>query len=279
MMISDRPTKVFAARISSKRVPRPLVTLARLCVDRLLGFEQFNAVYRKLPPAKVTDFSDLFLDALQTKTLFDGEPSESIPAEGPLAIVANHPTGPIDAMLLERLLLPVRPDLAILIAEVFSEIPDARARHIVVIPKLVRRGRQRSVRGWMDVIKRLEAGRAVAMFPAGLVSTFRWRQGRFADRDWSPHIAAVIRRSRAPVLPVYIHARCSKAQRLLGVLSPLLQNLRAVGAVSAYRGKTLRVTVGRLIEPAELAAFNSHEAAIAFLRQRTEELAGQAPRS
>ena len=272
MMISERSTKVFAARISSKRVPRPLVALVRNLVGRLLGFEQFNSVYRKLPPGKITDFSNLFLDALKLRTPFDGETPESIPAEGPLVIVANHPTGPIDAMLMERLLLPIRPDLSILIAHLFAEIPDARPRHIVVTPKLARRGRQRSVKGWTEVIRRLAAGRAVVMFPAGLVSAFRWRLGRVADRDWSPHVAAVVRRSRARVLPVYIHARSGWAQQVLGLFSPALQNLRAVAAVAAYRGQTIRVTVGRLIEPAELAAFDSHQAAIDFLRQRTEEL-------
>jgi hypothetical protein len=94
-----------------------------------------------------------------------------------------------------------------------------------------------------------------------------------ADRKWSPHIAALVRRSGAPVLPIYLRGPTRINFQILGFISPLLQNARSVAAVSAFRNKDLHVTIGRLIRPVELQAFATDEEGAAFLQRQTEMLA------
>jgi hypothetical protein len=76
-----------------------------------------------------------------------------------------------------------------------------------------------------------------------------------------------------PVLPVYLHNVGNWVFQLIGVISPLLQNVRGIAALSNFRNEALRATVGRLIRPAELSVFVTEDQAIAFLRQEVEKLA------
>jgi hypothetical protein len=91
--------------------------------------------------------------------------------------------------------------------------------------------------------------------------------------DRACHLAAIARKTGAPVLPVYLHGRGSCAFQLAGIVWPLLQILRAVGAVASHHGRTVQAIIGELVQPSELSGFATNEEATAFLRHRTEKLA------
>jgi putative hemolysin len=272
-MASARNTKIFAVKLASKRLPRPVAEAARRALERLVGFEQFNAIYSRLPACEAADFSRMFLDALRVRVELAGQPRDTVPAHGPLIVIANHPFGLLDAMVLEALLMSVRPDVAPLAVHLFAAIPEYRDRWIFVSPRGSRHRRKRSVRGLHRAFRWLFGGRVLLVFPASRVARFQWRCWEVADQPWSPHIAAIARRTGAPVLPVYLHGRGSWAFQLAGIVWPLLQNLRAVGAVSSHRGRTVHAVIGQLIQPSELSGFATNEQATTFLRHRTEMLA------
>ena len=56
-MAFARNAPVLVADLSRTGLPRPLADAATPYLHRLLGFEQFNSVYRQLPPCKPEDFS------------------------------------------------------------------------------------------------------------------------------------------------------------------------------------------------------------------------------
>ena len=272
-MTTDRPAAILSATIVSKRLPPWLVKPAREATGQLLGFADFNLLYANLPPCDASDFARTILHALRTRVEAKGVPIASLPCSGPLMVVANPPLGFLDGMVLDALLSTVRPDVSIVAADVFAAIPELRQRHIFVSFRGNRRRRGRSTSGLRQAIEWLRGGRTLVIFPAGQVSRFQWQRGGVCDCDWSPHIAAIARRTKAVVLPVYLHGRASLTLLALGGLAPMLQNLRSIAAVAHHRGSSLRATFGQLISPDELAAFSSENDAITFLRQRTEELA------
>jgi putative hemolysin len=113
-------------------------------------------------------------------------------------------------------------------------------------------------------------GRALGVFPAGDVACLRWRDLRITDREWSPHVAALARRTRSPVLPVRFHGRNGWAGQIAGAFCPPVHELRRVAEVNNKRGMTIRASIGRLIQPDEMLQFPTDEEAIAFLRAETE---------
>jgi putative hemolysin len=272
-MISARSAEIFAVDLSRKGLPRPLAEAVKPHVYRLLGFDQFNSLYRRLPQCDPLDFSRTFLDALGVRVELDGERPDSIPAEGPLMVVANHPLGLLDGMVIEAALMPVRPDVTVMAHSLMAAIPEYGDRWLFAGHRDSRSRRKLSVRSLRRSIQWLERGGALVMFPAGRISRFQWHRMSVADRPWSPHIAAVARRSSASVLPVYLHGSSNRVSQLTGALLPLLQNVRGVTAVASCRGQTLRATIGRLIKPKELSGFASDDDAIEFLRHQTERLA------
>ena len=272
-MVSPRNAQVLRLNISSKRLPRPLAEAAKRFLNRLLGFQQFNAIYSQLPLGQPAEFSRMFLDALPVRVEIAGQPRGTIPATGPLIVVANHPFGLLDGMVLEALLMSVRPDVTVMAVHLFAAIPEYRDRWIFVGPRRNRRRRIHSVRGWRRSFQWLVRGGALVMFPASHVSSFQWRRLSLSDGVWSSHIAAFARRTGTPVLPIHLRGRTGWAPQLAGMVWPRLLDLRAVGSLSSQRGRTLHATIGRLIQPVELSEFATDDAAIAFLRQQTEMLA------
>jgi len=239
----------------------------------LLGFDQFNLLYSQLPECDPQDFSHTFLNALGIRVEFDGQALDTIPSGGPLIVVANHPLGLLDGMMLDAALRSVRPDVTIMAHTLMAAIPECRDRLLFVGRPRSRSKRKLSVRSLRRAFHWLDHGGVLVLFPASRVSRFQIHRWSVADQPWSSHIAALARRTGAPVLPVYLHNAGNWVFQLSGVISPLLQNVRGVAALSNYRNQTLRATIGRLIRPPELSVFTTDDQAIAFLRQEVERLA------
>jgi putative hemolysin len=271
-MAASRPSEVLSIKASSKRLPRPLLEAARRCFNLLLGFDKFNAVYARLPSCEAADLSRIFLDAMKVRVELDGEPREAIPPVGPLVVIANHPFGLIEGMVVDALLLSVRPDVTVMAVHLLAAIPEWHDRLIFVDPLRSKRKRKLNARGWRQAFRWLGRGGAMGVFPAGRVARFQWRRRAVADPPWSPHIAALARRTGALVLPVHFHGRNGWPFQLAAILCPPLKNLSLVREITNKRGWTLRATLGRLIQPSELAGLATDDEAIAFLRQETEKL-------
>ena len=268
-----RNRQVFALKLSAKWVPRPLIEAARWVADRVLGFPEFNAIYAGLPECSTIDFPQTLLDALQVKLTVSGTPSEAIPPTGPLIVVANHPFGFLEGVALDALLLERRPDVAFMAMYVFAAIPEWRERWIFVDAERTRRKRRLNRESLRRSFEWLAGGGTLAVFPAGGTARFNWRRLRVAEQPWASQIAVIARRTRAKILPVYFHGHNGWPFQFFGMIHPRLQLLRFVRELTNKRGRTLCATIGRLIEPAELARFASDKDAIQFLKQQTEQLA------
>jgi putative hemolysin len=267
-----RNRQVFALKLSAKWVPRPLIEAARSILDRLMGFPEFNAIYAELPVCKAVDFSRTFLDAMQIRVTFAGLDPDVIPSTGPLIVVANHSFGFVEGLALDTLLLARRPDVTFLSVYVFAAIPELRERWIFVDPDRRSRNRNLNREGVRRSFEWVARGGVLAVFPAGRVARFSWRHMRTAEQPWSSRIAAVARETQTKVLPVYFHGHNGWFFQLVGMLHPGLQHLLFVREITNKRGRTLRATIGPLIEPAELVRFASDDDASQFLRQETEKL-------
>jgi putative hemolysin len=202
----------------------------------------------------------------------DGETRDAIPIKGPLIVIGNHPFGLIEGVALDAKLLARRPDVTVMATYWLTAIPEFAARWFFVDPRQSLRRRRISSRGWRQSIEWLASGRALLVFPAGRVARFQWRHMAVREMPWSPHIAHVARRLRAPVLPIYVHGRCSFGFQLAGAIAPKLQDFLLIREATAMRGRTLRATVGRLIQPDEILRFATDAEATDFLWHETERL-------
>src|SRR6056297_194813 len=80
----------------------------------ILRFNKLNKIYSQIATKKGIDFINEIIRILEFKIEFDENELKKIPAEGPLIIVANHPFGGFDGLLLIKYLSKIRPDVKVI---------------------------------------------------------------------------------------------------------------------------------------------------------------------
>jgi putative hemolysin len=261
-------------RLSSKRLPPGFTHWANRQLDRLFGFDAFNAFFREAPECADTELMQAVLDTLGVRVELAGGALDAIPKTGALVVVSNHPFGVADGMMVGALVQSVRSDTAGVAAHWLSRVKRFRTPYLIVVgAQGASKRRRQSTAGWLSAVRWLKRGGAVVIFPAGRVARFRWRRLAIADMPWSPHAAGLIRKTSAHVLPVFCEGRNSAVFYALTAFFPGLANFLLVREFLKKRNTTARVVIGRLIAPAELMSLGADEAAIEFLREQVERLA------
>ncbi|MET0755044.1 MAG: lysophospholipid acyltransferase family protein [Pseudoxanthomonas sp.] len=136
---------------------------------------------------------------------YDADPRERrrIPASGRLLIVANHPSGALDALALLHLVGSVRSDVKIVANDLLGQIAGLRE---LLLPVRILGGKP-GAQSLAAIDQALREEQCVIVFPAGEVSRLGARG--ITDTRWRQGFLRFARDSDAPVLPVRIHARNS----------------------------------------------------------------------
>lgn len=181
-----------------------------------------------------------------------------IPASGRLLIVANHPSGALDALALLHLVGSVRTDVKIVANDLLSQVEGLRE---LLLPVRILGGKP-SAESLAAIDQALSEEQCVIVFPAGEVSRLgargitdtRWRRGflRFAmDND-------------APVLPVRIQARNSALFYGASALSKPVGTALLAREMFKRSGRRIALRVGSVMRMDHTA---EPEAALARVRQ------------
>ncbi len=220
-----------------------------------------------------TDFCTRALSALEITVDVRAEELRDVPTSGPLVIVANHPRGPVDGLLLISLLGRVRSDLKVLGNSLLRFVPGLQP---MLLPLDVFEG-ARSVRRNASVLRQalrwLKSGGALLVFPAGEVSHGQGSGGSAIDSPWQPTAAELAVRTNAAVLPMFIAGGNSRLFRLAGLIHPVLRTAMLPRELWKTRGRTIPVRCGRCVLPHELVAIPDGHARTAILRARVDRLA------
>jgi putative hemolysin len=246
---------------------RPLGTL----LDHVAGIAQLRRLYERIPRSE--PFWDAALNALGVDYDVANGDVARIPPSGPLVIVANHPFGALDGLILMSLLTRVRPDVRLLANYLLDRIPQFREVLIPVDPFGAPSRRGMNAAAVRSAIRWLEAGRAVALFPAGEVSHAGSGRGDPAEAEWSPGAARLVQRTGADMLPIFFHGRNSRMFQFAGRLHPLVRTALLPRELLEKRGDRIQISVGRCIPKARLARLESPGELISYARVRTLALA------
>lgn len=243
-------------------------------VEKFMGIRELNAAYRRfLADKDRKDFFAACLRVLNIEFAVSPEDLEKIPAEGPVFVVANHPYGGVDGLILGAILAGKRGDFKLLANSLLGKMDGIRPWLLPVNPFGGPTAARENVRAMKDAVKHLESGGCLATFPSGEVSSLRITQGEVTDPKWSPHIGRMIRQSKATVLPVWFEGRNSALFQAAGLLSPRARTALLVRELMNKRGGFVRLRIGNPIPYRKLDEFETDEALTEFLRLNTYLLA------
>jgi putative hemolysin len=275
MVMGDKADGI-GFRISSKRLPTLWTQRANRLLDKLFGFETFNAAFRAAPECPDSELAQAILDALGVRLELSGASKDVIPRDGALVVVCNHPFGIIDGLAIDAVLQSMRSDVSVIAAHWLAQVPRLRNSILIVVgAQGAEKRRRQSVAGWLTALQRLKRGGAVIVFPAGQAARFRWRRLSVADLPWSPHVASVIRKTSAGVVPVFFEGRNSRAFYVLTAIFPGLANFLLARECLKKSNAGVRAVIGQPIASGELSKFRTDEEAVQFLRRTVEALARQ----
>src|SRR5262249_12520515 len=108
----------------------------------------------------------------------------AIPASGPLMVVANHPFGVVDGIILCWLVAQVRPDYQIMTHRVLHQAPEVRPRILPVDFSGTEAATRNNLRSRRLAREQLAKGGALLVFPGGGVAAAPKTFGRAVDRPW-----------------------------------------------------------------------------------------------
>ena len=250
---------------------RSLMWITRPAVERALRFPALNAIYAEIKAQGLEDhhFADQALAALRVTWEAADEQIERIPREGPAVLVANHPFGGIEGLILCSLLRRVRPDFRILANYLLSLIPELRECFFFVDPFDTAAAARRNMKTMREALRWVEHGHLLGVFPAGEVSHLRIRDRTIVDPRWNPTVGRIVQRTAAPVVPLFFDGRNSTLFQVMGLIHPRLRTVMLPREMLKKRGGSVSMRIGGTIPQPRLKRFETPQELTDYLRVRT----------
>jgi putative hemolysin len=217
-------------------------------------------------------FATRALTALQISVASEGA---LIPGDGPLVVVANHPFGALDGLVMLDLLCRVRPDVKLLGNQWLAALPELRD-HLLRVDVLGGRGAvHRNGLAVREALHWLARGGCIGLFPAGEVAHAETADGHVVDSAWRSTAGELAVRAGATVLPMFFEGANSRLFRAAGRIHPLLRTALLPHELLAKRGSRVAVRIGAPIAASDLAALGDARTRIGHLRTAVDGLAAR----
>lgn len=193
-----------------------------------------------------------------------------IPRTGPLVVVANHPHGLVDGIVMAALIGRVRTDYRILTRSLLTGIPEVEQFLIPVPFPHEPDARARNLDMRARAVRQLRAGGVVALFPAGGVAHSATWFGPAVEPPWNPFTAKLIRTTGATVLPIRFTGANSRAYQIANLVSPVLRQGLLLHEVVHALNRPQAPEIRAPIPPGEWRPHGDNASAfMAWLRART----------
>ena len=237
-------------------------------VMKLTKINEVNDLYNKLKDLKGKDFFDSFVRERNLKYIVFEEDLSKIPKTGPFVLVANHPLGAIDGILMTKILSEIRPDFKIMGNFLLSKIEPMKPYVIAVNPFENRKELHNSSRGMRETLQHLKQGGCIGIFPAGEVSNKNNSFGEIMDKEWQKPALKLIKSSKVPVVPMYFHAKNSTIFYQMAKWNANLQTLLLPSEMMKDRDEPIRIRIGKPIARKILDEQESTEELGEFLKRK-----------
>lgn len=172
-----------------------------------------------------------------------------IPARGPLVIVANHPHGLVDGMVLAEIVGRVRPDYKVLARSLLTGVDEVRQFLLPVPFPHEADARTLNLEMRRCAMEHLAQGGVIVLFPSGAVAHSRTLFGPAIEAEWNIFTAKMILRSKASVLPVHFPGQNSRAYQIAALISATLRQGLLLHEVVHALNRPQAPVVGQVIGP------------------------------
>jgi putative hemolysin len=233
--------------------------------------EKLYQGYRALPEPRPPFFSSS-VQSLDLKLNFSTDRLAAIPKSGPLVVVANHPYGVLDGIILCDLISRVRPDFRILANAVLWRAEELREHVLPIDFAETRDALKTTLTSRQQARSHLANGGVLLVFPAGMVATSKNLMGNHlnaSDRRWGSFTAQLITRTKSQVLPVYFDGQNSVLFQVASHIHEALRLSLLFREVRRRMGQQINIAIGAVLPFTQLDHFDNGQALADHLQETT----------
>lgn len=267
------PIELSYASQCDGRVARGFIRLTEI----LTGQIKLRRLY-ELYQSELRGRMDFWVAAMRLLNIsinYDAAKLAAVPKRGSLIIVANHPFGLVDGLLIGNLTNHIRSDFKVLTnARLYP--PDADVQHYILPIDFdpTEAARETNLATRAAARAHLKAGGCLIIFPAGGVATTPTPFARRAiDLDWKPFTARLIHEAKASVLPIYFHGQNSRLFQIASHISMTARLALLLHEVANKMGRQFHATIGDVLPYEQVQPIRDTRALCRFLRDSTYSLA------
>jgi len=251
-------------------------------LDHSLGLRGLDEIYKgacalheKHPEGQTCyTWFDSVLKTMNASAEVLSAPDFEFPKNGPLIIIANHPYGIVDPVLLAHYVAQHRPEVKVMTNSMLAAFPALRPHIIPVNPFGGEAAARSNVTAMKDALKHLKSDGALIIFPAGEVAGYKPGSG-IQEPLWSNHVGSLVRRTKATVLPVFFPGTNSPLFHAVGLIHPRIRTGLLLREFCNKRGTRIEMRVGTPLPFAKLRKFEDDESLTKYLRIHTFILANR----
>lgn len=224
--------------------------------------------------AQGADFWRVMADRYRLRLNVTGGSLDNIPKEGPLILVANHPYGILDGLMMGLILSERRGGgFRILANSVFRNSPDLERVVLPVNFDETKEALKQNLETRNEALRFLKNGGAMGVFPGGTVSTSAKMFSKPFDPEWRKFTAKMVSKSNAQVVPMFFEGANSRLFQMASHLHYTLRMGLLIREFGSRVGSDVKVVIGAPLSRDQLDMYKTDpKGCMDFLRKSTYAL-------
>ena len=217
-------------------------------------------------------YASFWADALKRLSIdidLRREMGAMIPRSGPTLVVANHPYGVIDGLVLCALMAEVRADYKIITHRVLRQAPATMDKILPVDFDETEAALATNIETRQRAAEYLRDGGAVIIFPAGAISLAPKLVGDAYDKEWKTFAAKLAMQPDTVTVPFLFDGQNSLLFQAARKVSLTLAYSLMFREICKLMGTTVSLTMRRPIHAGELKSLGNRKVVTQHLRDRT----------
>jgi putative hemolysin len=249
-------------------------------IERMTGQPYLKWIYEdnRAHPVPGESFWSAAIRRLELKLIYNEDALTVWPKTGPLVVVANHPFGVLDGLIICEIVSRVRQDFRVLTNAVLLRAEEVKTFLLPVDFAETDEALKTNLRTRAEAKNFLMKGGCLVVFPAGGVSTTPtiWHK-RAIDTEWKNFTARLISQAKAPVAPVYFAGQNSRLFQLASHISMTLRLSLLFKEVHDKIGSEIHLRIGPLLPYERLSGINDRQSFMDVLKDITYSLGETVP--
>lgn len=171
----------------------------------------------------------------------------NIPKKGSAIIVANHPFGLLDGLIICSIICDIRKDYKILINAEVSQVDQIREYLLPIKFSKVKADIKKNIITKKKAIEHLNSGGILITFPSGEVATSSFIFNEVGEREWKPMIGSIINKTHADIVPVRFFGKNSLFFHTIGFINNNLRRMLFIRELINKQNKKFNISIGAKI--------------------------------